>query len=197
MQNRYDIHPDEGEILPNKLGFVDLEDINAEEFLGFTETEHWAIDALAADTEFSLAYLYELHRRALWRLYDFAGRLRTVNMSKGGFAFPAAEFLPENMQDFARTYLNPVNQQAWDETLLTDHLAALHAELLYLHPFREGNGRIIRLFTKLIYLAKTGKELDFSLITQGDNFGRYVRAVQQVVNGEYSLMRDLFREMQS
>lgn len=195
--SRYNVGGNEAELLPNKLGLTDTDDINAEEFIGFTEAEHWAIDGLSVDTTFSLEYLYKLHRKALWRLYEFAGRLRTVNMSKSGFAFPAAEFLPANLQDFEHAYLDPINQNTWDEKPLLDHLAALHAELLYLHPFREGNGRIIRLFTKLIYLAKIGKELDFALIAEGNNFDRYVKAVQQAARGEHSLMQELFREMQS
>lgn len=200
--SRYDAAPSEGEILPNKLGLADIEAINKEELIGFAQAEHDAVDALQPDTVFTLDYLYDLHRAALGSLYDFAGKLRTVNMSKDGFAFPAAEFLPTNLQEFERKFLRPFSgDNKWEEDEedmdFMKRLAALHAELLYIHPFREGNGRIVRLFTRLIALAKSGKDLNFELLTRGDNFQRYVAAVQQAAKGEYGLMQELFSEMQA
>lgn len=189
--------PGEGEMLPNKLGLTDIEKINEEELVGFTQAEHDAIDALQPDTIFTLEYLYDLHQKALGHLYDFAGRLRTVDMSKDGFAFPAATFLPANIGTFEQKYLQPLKEPWTDNDSLQKYAAALHAELLYLHPFREGNGRVIRLFTKLILLAKTGREVHFDRINQGDNFNRYVAAVQQAAEGRYDLMEDLFTEMQA
>lgn len=194
--DRYDTHPGEEELLPNKLGLTDPDKINEEEAAGFLRTEQAAIDTLSVGTVFSLEYLYSLHERALGHLYDFAGRLRTVNMSKGDFMFAPAHTLPQTTGDFEKKYLEPVNaHEGSDDDSLLEHLAAMHAELLYIHPFREGNGRIARLFTKLIFLAKRGEEFDFELITRGDNFERYVTAVQQAARQEYDLMKALFREM--
>ena len=117
-------------------------------------------------------------------------------MSKGGFMFAPAHVLPHTMSTFEAEYLEPSNSREWtDDISLLEYLAEMHAELLYIHPFREGNGRIIRLFTKLIFLAKRGKELNFALITKGDNFQRYIAAVQQATGKEYVLMQELFREM--
>ena len=198
MPDRYDTNPNECELLPNKLGLTDQDAVNEEEATGFLRVEQAAIDALSTDTVFSLRYLYDLHQAAFGHLYEFAGRLRTVNMSKSGFIFPAAEFLPQAMEDFSREHLNPLNAGEWDNRAeLLKHLAAMHAELLYLHPFREGNGRIVRLFTKLIFLARVGEELDFELLIKGDNFQRYVAAVQQAAREDYSLMEELFSEMHS
>lgn len=194
--DKYTTNPSEDEVLPNKLGLTDGEEISQEETLGFAQAEHDAIDVLGEDSVFSLGYLYELHRNALGRLYDFAGRLRTVDMTRGGFMFAAAAFLSSTMQEFESRYLEPINSPTWESSNeLLDYLAEMHAELLYIHPFREGNGRIIRLFTKLIFLAKSGESLDFTLITEGDNFNRYVAAVQQAAHNEHTLMKELFREM--
>ena len=196
MADRYDSHPNEGELLPNKLSLRDRGAIDEEEVAGFLRAELNEIDALSSDTVFSLDYLYGLHREALGHLYDFAGRLRTVDMSKSGFMFAASRFLPQTMSAFEREYLDALSVREWNDVgPLVEHLAELHAELLYIHPFREGNGRVIRLFTKLIFLAKTGDELDFELITKDKNFVRYVAAVQQASRKEYDLMKALFREM--
>ena len=198
MADRYDSHPNEGELLPNKLSLRDRGAIDEEEVAGFLRAELNEIDALSSDTVFSLDYLYGLHREALGHLYDFAGRLRTVDMSKSGFMFAASRFLPQTMGVFEREYLDALNAREWDDVVpLMENLAELHAELLYIHPFREGNGRVIRLCTKLIFLAKTGDELDFELITKDNNFARYVAAVQQASIKEYDLMKELFREMRA
>ena len=196
--NKYDTNPSENEVLPNKLGLIDPNRINVEEATGFANARDAAIDAFGADTVFSLQYLYDLHRLALGELYDFAGRLRTVNMEKGGFMFAAAHVLPQIMHSFKDEYLDPINMREWEsDDTLRDFLGEMHAELLYIHPFREGNRRVARLFTSLIFLAKRGKELDFEVITRGNNLARYITAVQQAANKEYSLMRELFREAQA
>lgn len=194
--DRYATNLNEAEPLPNKLGLTDRDAINEEEATGFLRAEHNAIDALTEETVFSLDYLYELHRKALGHLYDFAGQLRTVNMSKGDFMFAPSQFLPQTLDAFADEYLAPINTGKWESAdAFLEHLAAMHAELLYIHPFREGNGRIIRLFTRLICIAKTGDDLDFQFITEAHNYERYIVAVQQASKKEYVLMKELFREL--
>lgn len=194
--NRYHIDGKEASDLPNKLELSDVAEINLEEFIGFSNTRQNAIDNLDEETVFDLEYLYALHREALDHLYDIAGQVRTVNTSKDGFMFPAAEFLVAALQAFEDEHLVPLNNNAWlDEAGFVDSLATMHAEILYIHPFREGNGRVIRLFTELIYLAKTGKELELDVLNEGDNFQRYVAAVQQAAGREYDLMQQLFREL--
>lgn len=186
----------EGPDIPNKLGLTNSDEINQEEFLGFTKSAQRAIYELAEETQFTLEYLYQLHFIALRHMYEFAGQPRTVNMSKEGFAFPAAKFLLENLLDFEGNFLDKVNHSIWNnEKNLLDFLAEMHAELLYIHPFREGNGRVIRLFTRMIYLAKTSKELNIEKINQGDNYKKYISGVQQAATGEYFIMKELFSEL--
>lgn len=188
--NKYTVssNEEEGEVLPNLLGLTTVKEIAESEFLGFVEAHKKAIDELTDDTQFNLAYLYALHKNALGHLYGFAGKLRTVNMSKANFSFPPASFLPQSMHDFEVDFLGPL-KNASDDTLLAQ-LARMHAELLFIHPFREGNGRTIRLFTNMIYLSRTGKELDFSVLDK--NLKTYITAVQQAAQKEYSLMENLF-----
>lgn len=112
-------------------------------------------------------------------------------MSKGDFSFPPASFLAQSIHDFEVNFLTPL-ENIPDDTLLI-HLARMHAELLFIHPFREGNGRTIRLFTNMIFLAKTGKELDFDILDK--NLKTYITAVQQASQKEYQLMESLFLQM--
>ncbi|MFZ2887204.1 MAG: Fic family protein [Minisyncoccia bacterium] len=196
--DRYDPHPDEGEAVSNKLGLQDRDVVNEREVVGFAEAEHDALDQLNDNTKFTLEYLYTLHKRALGSLYEYAGQIRTANISKGGFMFAPAHVLPQTLQNFAREYLGTINAREWlNKDELLEYLAEMHAELLFIHPFRDGNGRVIRLFTRLVFLAKAGADLDFEHITKGDNFEKYVAAVQQATKKEYTRMKELFREMQT
>ncbi len=193
--NKYTISDSESEseILPNLLNLETMEEINESEFIGFVHVQQKAIDELSEDTVFDVSYLYNLHKDALEHLYSFAGKLRTVNMSKGNFAFAPASFLPQAMKDFEREFLDVLKDETTDETTLLQNLARMHAELLFVHPFREGNGRTIRMFTNLIYLSKTGKELDFKILEH--NLETYIKAVQQASQKEYNLMEKLFLKM--
>lgn len=110
-------------------------------------------------------------------------------MSKDNFSFPSAGFLAQSMQDFEIEFLTPLKDVSDGELLI--QLARMHAELLFIHPFREGNGRVIRLFTNMIYLSRTGKELDFNIFDK--NLKTYISAVQQAAKKEYGLMEKLFR----
>ncbi len=197
--SKYDINnKSEDGALPNKLDLTDENSINQEEFVGFASSEQEAIDELNEETLFTLDYLYQLHEDALGHLYEFAGCLRTVNMSKENFAFPSAQFLTNNMTEFQNNFLTKINSGGWnDNTELLDVLAEMHAELLYIHPFREGNGRTARVFTRIIYLAKTGRELSFEKINEKGNFKKYVAGVQQAACEEYSIMKELFRALDS
>lgn len=193
--NKYTVSSseEEGEVLPNLLGLATSEEIAEAEFLGFVKAHNTAVDELTDDTQFNLAYLYALHKNALGRLYSFAGKLRTVNMSKDDFPFPPASFLAQSIHDFEVDFLTPLENVSDNELLI--QLARMHAELLFVHPFREGNGRTIRLFTNIIYLSRTGKELDFSILDK--NLKTYIAAVQQATKKEYGLMEKLFLHMTS
>ncbi len=196
--SKYFINTFELSDLPNKLGITDQDEINQLELIGFLKTQEHVIDQLDTTTVFTNEYLFQLHRDAFSELYEFAGKLRTVNLSKDNFSFAPALMLENAMQMFQQEYLDPINNMDWEnEQDLLVHLAKLHAELLFIHPFREGNGRIIRLFTDMIAIAKRGKELNFDFINQGDNFEQYKTAVQQAAVSNYELMIDLFCRMES
>lgn len=195
--SRYSVgNEEEGPILPNILSLTTIDQINQEEFVGFTLAAQNAIDELSEQTLFTLDYLYRLHRSALGHIYEFAGNLRTVNMSKDNFTFVSAQFLNHNLLKFEADFLDRINGTVWERDKdLRNILAEMHAELLYLHPFREGNGRVVRLFTRLIYLSKVGEELNFDVINEGGNFRRYITAVQEASTNSHFLMKELFGEM--
>ena len=96
-----------------------------------------------------------MHRLWLGRVYPWAGAYRTVNMAKGDFVFAAASQIPRLMQQFENGALRkftPCRFASIDDQALA--LAVVHAELVLIHPFREGNGRLARLLATLMALQR-------------------------------------------
>lgn len=188
---KYDAPGSEDEVLPNLLGLSDKRSIELAEGEGFLKAELVLYDELNDETEFNTAYITRLHQLALGHLYAFAGKFREVNISKGGFAFPAARFLEASMRDFEAKVLRDEPRIPASREELIRHLAAVHGELLFVHPFREGNGRAARLLTDLMAMKHGYGKLDFAPMKQ--RFAEYVAAVQQAAAGNYAPMEGLIR----
>ena len=186
---KYNVNPNEDEILPNLLNSNSKKEIEEAEFEGFLYAEILLTTQLFDNIKFDLDYIKNIHYLALKDVYSFAGKYRTVNISKSGFMFPAARFLEESMKEFENDILNNLldKYEKFDSAFLIGDIAKVHAELLYIHPFREGNGRTARLLLNLM-LRKNGWEiLDF---TKMDDklFEKYVFAVQSASMKNYQPM---------
>ena len=191
---KYHVPSEESEILPNLLGFTTKEEIDKKEFEGVLESARTIIDEVSNETSFDLAYIYRIHRIAFSELYEFAGKLRTVNISKGGFVFPAALYLDQTMKEFERDMLLRLPETVSDTDELTSDIAAIHAELLFIHPFREGNGRVARILADAM-ATKYGMPLwNFDRIDDA-RMQEYIRAVQSASEKNYAPMQTLFRTL--
>jgi cell filamentation protein len=184
----------EDEILPNKLGLKDPRKIAEEEYRGFLRAEIKFESELDDISQFNWEIISLIHKTAFEHLYEFAGQLRQVNISKGGFMFPAAKFLPSAVEEFEKQFLTPLPDSFEDYEQLINHVAPLHAELLFIHPFREGNGRIARLFADLIALKSGFDRFNFEKITE-KRMPEYIGTVQAAANKNYEPMIQLFRSL--
>jgi len=97
--------------------------------------------------------LQQIHSYLFGGLYDFAGQIRQVNISKGGFTFAPAAFLHQTLENIERM----------PETTF-DEIADKYVEMNVAHPFREGNGRTTRIWLDLILKKRLGKCVDWSRI---------------------------------
>lgn len=194
--SKYSVNPNEEEILPNLLNSNSLREIQEAEFEGFLYAELLLTTQLTDKTKFDVDYIKNIHFLALKDVYAFAGNFRTVNISKQGFMFPAARFLDQSMQEFQTEILNKLLNEyvKLDSVLFIEDLARAHAELLYIHPFREGNGRTARVLLNLM-LRKNGREpLDFSKINE-ELFQQYVIAVQSSAMKNYEPMKKVIEQL--
>ena len=196
---KYQISYDQNENLPNKKGLKNKEEIDLAEFEGFLTAEILLTNKLSSKTKFNLKYIQKIHLLALGELYDFAGKWRTVNLSKGGFVFASAQFLDQTMQYFENEMLKDLPKKYESKEDLLNDIAKIHAELLFIHPFREGNGRTARILTNLMCRKYESEPPHWELINKNEkeplNFGIYVKAVQQAANQDYTLMQQIFKQI--
>ena len=87
-----------------------------------------------------------MHESWLGTVYGWAGKYRQVTISKGGFTFALPKSIPQLMTDFEKNELSRFTPCTFEEReKQVQALAIVHTELLLIHPFREGNGRVSRL----------------------------------------------------
>ena len=101
--------------------------------------------------------LSEIHKYLFEDIYDFAGKIRTENISKSNFRFASAMYLKE-----ALNKIDKVPQSNFDEII------EKYIEMNIAHPFREGNGRSTRIWLDMILKEEIGKVIDWSKVNKED-----------------------------
>ena len=184
-----------GRVLKNRLDICSKREMDALEATKLAEATDWAIRHVTADQRFTATNICMWHKQWLDEVYSWAGEYRQVNIGKGGFMFAMSAQVPRLMQVFERDVLaryTPCAFENLEEVL--GALAITHCELVLIHPFREGNGRISRLLSSLMALQAGLPLLDFSSI-KGKRREEYFAAVQANMGGDYEPMREIFRRV--
>jgi cell filamentation protein len=201
---RYDTaNSDEGEfesgsnelVLRNLKNIHDLVEIERYETELLAALTHQLIQTFESQHRFTAKDICGFHKAWLGNLYSWAGNYRQVNLSKGGFSFAAAHLIPKLMTDFEKRELaiyTPCNFQNSDEVLYA--IAIVHVELILIHPFREGNGRLTRLLTMLMGLQSELFTFDFSEI-KGRLQEEYFAAVRAGFDRNYQPMIDVLKKI--
>ena len=134
-----------GRVLLNRLGLTSKHALDLAEAQALARAQAQYYARLTADTRFTATLIRKMHRDWLGGIYAWAGEYRQVELEKDGFKWPPAERVADNMRDFERGALRrntPCRPAPLDEVALS--IAIVHAELLLIHPFRDGNGRLAR-----------------------------------------------------
>ncbi|HWR59909.1 MAG TPA: Fic family protein, partial [Thermodesulfovibrionales bacterium] len=128
-------------------------------------------------------------------IYGWAGAYRQVNVSKGDFNFAASKHIARLMEDFEKVFLHrhaPCNFKTRERVIKA--LAEVHVELVLIHPFREGNGRVARVLAILMAMQAELPPLDFTGIV-GKRKKDYIAAVQTGMERDYAPMEDIFESV--
>lgn len=142
------------------------------------------------DRTLSVSDLKHWHRQWLGNVYGWAGEVRTVNVAKSGFQFAAAMQISRLLGIFENDCLRRFTPcHGLEGESFTAAIAITHVELILIHPFREGNGRLARLLADVMAVQARHEPLDYSA-WDADKPG-YVAAIQQGMGKEYVPMKSL------
>ena len=145
--------------LENKLGITDSAELAREEEKISKKKALWlfesgTLDRLPAGTWVALK---TIHKYLFEDLYDFAGELRTVNLAKGHFRFAPLMYL-----EAALGNVEKMPQSTFEE------IVEKYVEMNIAHPFREGNGRSMRIWLDQMLKKEIGQVVDWSLVDKED-----------------------------
>ena len=146
-------------MLENKLGITDSAELaRIEEKISKQKAvemfENGYLESLEAGTYESLAMI---HKYLFDEIYDFAGEIRKVNISKVNFRFAPLMYLDAALQS-----IDKMPQSTFDE------IVEKYVEMNVAHPFREGNGRSTRIWLDLMLKKEIGYIVDWSKVDKED-----------------------------
>ncbi|MEW6715721.1 MAG: Fic family protein [Nitrospirota bacterium] len=184
-----------GRVLKNKLGIRSkraMDKLEREEQLRAIEKLTHIYDS---NHRFTAADVCNIHKVWLGKIYEWAGRYRQVNVSKGDFHFAAAAHVPKLMVEFEKGSLHKFTPCHFEsKEKIIEALAVVHTELILIHPFREGNGRVARLLSILMGMQAGLPPLDFRGIIIRKN-KEYISAIHAGMERNYEPMEKIFKSV--
>ena len=139
--------------------------------------------------KFDLAHLQSIHLALFQDVYDWAGMIRTVDISRGNSRFANVRFIESAANDIFNKLARENRLKGLDANDLSKRLAHYLSEINALHPFREGNGRVQRIFISQLSEA-AGYKLDYSDLEQEQIY----QAMELAFNGDESILANLILE---
>ncbi|HDZ62193.1 MAG TPA: cell filamentation protein Fic [Nitrospirae bacterium] len=180
-------------VLANKLGITDPSEMDDIELDLLSQLYDSVINSIHDDQQITVGDLCEWHRRWLGNVYVWAGQYRTVNMGKGEFHFAASGQIARLMDKLDSDILSVHTPcVGMSENGLVEAIAVVHIELILIHPFREGNGRLSRLLANVMALQAGRPELDFTAWDTDKT--AYFSAIQSGLD-DYEPMKKLVRQV--
>lgn len=145
--------------LENKLGITDPAELAREEERLSKKKAAELYDSGYLDklTPGTYATLAEIHRFLFSDIYDFAGKIRDVNLAKGNFRFAPIMYLDASLKNIEK-----MPQSTFDE------IVEKYVEMNIAHPFRDGNGRSARIWLDIIFKKELGMVVDWSRVDKED-----------------------------
>ena len=145
--------------LENKLGITESAELaRQEERISKRKAmelfENGSLEKLEAGSIRSLA---DIHRALFEDIYEFAGKVRTVNLAKGNFRFAPVMYLEAALENIEK-----MPQSTFDEII------EKYVEMNVAHPFREGNGRATRIWLDVILKKELKMVIDWNQVDKND-----------------------------
>lgn len=180
-----------GDVLENKLGISDAAELEKAEY---NITDDKLAEALVSlhPSVFDFKCLLDLHKFLFEDIYEFAGKVRTVNISKPDSPVPFCyvDFIPSEADRIFGELAKDKYLVGLELSEFSEKLAYYASEINALHPFREGNGRTARLFL-LLMVRNAGYLIDYSIASHR----AILHADTEAFAGNLQPLRDLYRQI--
>ncbi|MBQ7109111.1 MAG: Fic family protein [Clostridia bacterium] len=175
-------------VLINKFDIRDEKQLNAlEQTITSVLIAKASIEIPFENVDFE--FYKSLHKYVFSDIYEWAEEIRKVNISKKGTNFCPVEKIEENGLRIFNNLHKAKFYKALEGDAFIDKFVELYCELNYLHPFREGNGRIQRLFLSML-LKHNGKKIDFAEIDED----LFMIATIKSISGDIFMLKDIFKK---
>jgi cell filamentation protein len=179
-------------VLVNKQGITDLKTLQVAEEEALARAYQTLLAEVRTDTLLTCDLLQHVHSVIFGDLYTWAGKWRTVWISKPGTTWPAPDFLDRNMGEYERAVLRAYPaEMIRDDDRFCAAAAEIQGEFLVVHPFREGNARTIKLATDLL-AAQTGRPL-LAYDHSEESAAEYVEAAKAAFHRHYEPLAGVIR----
>ena len=175
-------------MLENKLGLTSSADLAREEerISKKKAAELFEKGILLELPAGKFSTLQVIHQYLFADIYDFAGKIRTVNLAKGNFRFAPLMYLEAALEN-----IDKMPQAGFDEII------EKYVEMNIAHPFREGNGRSTRIWLDHILKMEIGKVIDWSKVDKEDYLLAMERSPVKDIEIKYLLRQALTDEIDS
>ena len=155
-------------ILDNKLGITNqIELSQVEEKMSKQKAKQlFDLDRLSKVEVGTFEGLAYIHKYLFVAIYDFAGKVREVNISKNDFRFAPVMYLEQSLK-----YVTAMPQSSFDE------IVEKYVEMNIVHPFREGNGRATRIWLDLMLKSALKRVIDWNKVDKDEYLSSMQRSV--------------------
>jgi cell filamentation protein len=180
-------------VLKNKKDISDLETLQLEEEKALAKAYETLFEEVLSDTPITTELILYIHQVIFGDLYEWAGRWRTVTISKPGVTWPPPDYLNNAMDVFEKDVLSkfPAPLLQGDESFC-EAVAHIQGEFLAIHPFREGNARTIKLVTNILAEQVDRPFLLFDESERGK--ASYIDAAKEAILKNYNPMTLIISE---
>lgn len=158
---------DDVDVLANIPGIRDARELELFED-AIADTAIFEIEHFLHHQEINFRLWRKIHKTLFKEVYLWAGDIRTVGLSKGGSGFASPTYIEQNAEDIFSALAHESFLEGLDPFSLAERLAYYYNELNALHPFREGNGRSLKVLITEI-ARRAGYDIDWGRITRSEN----------------------------
>jgi cell filamentation protein len=181
-----------GRVLRNFPGITKVREMEDAETQALIVAQQAARTTYGRNHRFTPADIRRLHRMWLGSIYPWAGNYRTVNIGKGDLQFAHAPLIPRLMLNSGKEALRRHTPcREGNDVPVARSLAEVHAQLILIHPFRDGNGRLARLIAVLMASQAGLNPLRLSALAGGGK-RTYEQAIHAAKRGDYAPLEALF-----